>query len=355
MMQKRITSKDIANLLGISRGTVDRALNNRGRISEETKKKVLDMSQEIGYKPNRIARTLVLQRDVRLAALLPTIPEYFFSKIEDGIRDAERELKDFGISVTYYHTKAVNDAMAQISQFEKIIEKKYDGILIVPANPLLLQPHVDAAILAGIPVVTLNNDVPMSKRLCFVGEDSIRAGRVAAELMAKFTSSKGKVAILSGFSQASSLHERYDGFQEVMAEQYPDVEVIGPYEYFENVTEAYEITKRLAHDYPDLTGIFLTTTTGLESAANAITDVGKQNRVKIIGFDINAHIEKMMKSNVIHATIYQDPYGQGYYSLRILSKYVMDGMEPDTEFLYTRLGVLLKEKLDDDGYPLYKY
>ena len=93
-MQKRITSKDIANLLGISRGTVDRALNNRGRISEATKKKVLDKAREIGYKPNKIAQTLVLQRDVRLAAILPTIPEYFFSKIEGGIKDAEKELKD---------------------------------------------------------------------------------------------------------------------------------------------------------------------------------------------------------------------------------------------------------------------
>jgi LacI family transcriptional regulator len=297
----------------------------------------------------------VLQRNVRLAALLPTIPEYFFSKIEDGIKDAEKELKDFGVNVSYYHTKAVNDAMAQIAFFEKVIEKKYDGILIIPANPLLLQPHVDAAVQANIPVVTLNNDVPMSRRLCFVGEDSICAGKVAAELMGKFTSSRGKVAILSGFSQASSLHERYEGFQEVMAAQYPNIEVIGPYEYFENVTEAYEITKRLALDHPDLTGIFLTTTTGLESAANAITDAGKEDNVKIIGFDINAHIEKMMKQNVIHATIYQDPYGQGYYSLRILSKYIMDGIEPDTKHLYTRLGVLLKEKLNDDGYPLYKY
>lgn len=354
-MQKRITSKDIANLLGISRGTVDRALNNRGRISEETKKKVLDKAREIGYKPNKIAQTLVLQRDVRLAAILPTIPEYFFNKIEDGIRDAEKELKDYGVSVTYFHTKAVNDAMPQISLFEKILEKKYDGILIIPANPLLLQPHVDAAVQADIPVVTLNNDVPMSKRLCFVGEDSIRAGRVAGELMGKFTCSRGKVAILSGFSQASSLHERYEGFQKVLAEQYPGIEVIGPYEYFENITEAYETTKRLALDHPDLTGIFLTTTTGLESAANAIIDVGKEDKVKIIGFDINAHIENMMKQNVIHATIYQDPYGQGYYSLRILSKFIMDGKEPDTQFLYTRLGVLLKEKMNDDGYPLYKY
>ena len=354
-MQKRHTTKDIASLLGISRGTVDRALHNRGRISDETKNKVLETAKNIGYKPNRLARTLVLQRNIRIAAILPTIPEYFFSKIEDGIKDAERELKDFGVGVSYYHTKAVNDAVGQIELFQEIVQEKCDGILIIPANPLLLKPHVDAAVLAGIPVVTLNNDVHLSKRLCFVGEDSIRAGKIAAELMGKFTAKKGKVAILSGFSQASSLRERYEGFQEVMSKYYPEIEVIGPYEYFEDVNEAYEVTKRLAMDHADLTGIFLTTTTGLESAANAILDVGKEKVVRIIGFDINDNIEEMMKRNVIYATIYQDPHAQGYYSLRILSKYISDGLEPKEEYLFTRLGVLLKEKSNDDGYPLYMY
>ncbi len=354
-MVKRHTVKDIAEMLGVSRGTVDRALNNRGRISEETKQKVLKTAKEIGYKPNKIARTLVLQRDIRIAAILPTIPEYFFSKVETGIIEAEKELKDFGISVTYYHTKAVNDAIRQIELFEEIIKEKYDGILIIPANSLLLKPHVDAAVLEGIPVVTLNNDVPNSKRLCFVGEDSIRAGKVAAELMGKFTSSKGKVAILSGFSEASSLHERYAGFQDVIDKQYPEIEIIGPYEYFENVVEAYEITKRLVIDHSDLTGIFLTTTTGLESAANAVLDVGKEHEVRIIGFDTNLHIEEMLKQNVIYATIYQDPRAQGYYSLKILSKFIMEGVAPADEHLYTRLGVLLKEKTQDDWFPLYKY
>lgn len=353
-MQERHTTKDIAKLLGISRGTVDRALHDRGRISEETRKKVLETAQQIGYKPNKIARTLVLQRNIRIAAILPSIPEYFFSKIEEGIKSAEGELKDFGVSVTYFHTKAVNDAVGQIELFQSA-RQEYDGILIIPANPLLLKPHIDLAVEEGIPVVTLNNDVPSSKRLCFVGEDSIRAGRIAAELMGKFIGNQGKVAILTGFSQASSLRERYEGFQEVMGSYYPNVELIGPYEYFENMSEAFEIAKRLALDYQDLKGIFLTTTTGLESAANAIVDVGRARDIKIIGFDSNDRIEEMMKKNIIYATIYQDPHAQGYYSLRILSRYIGDELAPKEEFLYTRLGILLKEKPNDDNYPLYMY
>ena len=354
-MQKRHTSQDIADLLGISRGTVYRALNNAGRISEETKRRVLETAERIGYKPNKLARTLVLQKDIRIVAILPSIPEYFFGKIEQGIRDAEKELKDFGVSVTYYHTKAVNDVCGQIELFEKAIQEKYDGMLIIPANPVLLRPHVDAAVEAGMPVVALNNDLPDSKRLCFVGEDSMMAGRVAAELMGKFLAKKGQVAILSGFPQASGLRERAKGFISVMRESFPQIELIGTYEYFEDKEEAYQITKRLTIDYPQLAGVFLTTTTGLEASARAILDCGKQDVIKAIGFDVNDEIEELMQKNVIYAAIHQDPHAQGYYSLKILSRYLTDGKMPEKEHLYTRLGILLSERPSVDGYPLYKY
>jgi len=354
-MKKEHTIKDIAKALGVSIGTVDRALNNRGRISKETRKKVLEMADKIGYKPNRIARTLVLQRNIRIAAILPTIPEYFFGKIEDGIKNAARELKDFGIEVVYYYSKAVNEFLPQIELFKNVIQTKYDGILIIPTNANLLKPYVDAAVEALTPVVTLNNDVPQSKRLCFVGEDSIKAGKTAAELMGKFLNNEGKVAILSGFLQATALKRRYEGFEEVIHQNYPGIELIGPYEYSEDMCEAYEITKELLLKNIDLKGIFLTSTTGLVPAANAILDSKREKFVKIIGFDINEQIQVMMREDIIYSTIYQDPYAQGYYSLRILSKYIIDGLEPQQEYLYTKSEILLKENSNNEAYPLYMY
>ena len=352
-MKKKHTSKDIANILGISRGTVDRALNNRGRINPETKKKVLKVADELGYKPNSLARTLVLQRNIRIASILPAVPEYFFSKIEDGIKDAERALKDFGVNVSYYNIKTLNDAVTQIELIEQLKEKNYDGILIIPADAKLITPHIQSFAKEDVPVVTINNDVPEGKRLCFVGENSTRAGRVAAELMAKFTGFKGKVAIMTGFTKASSIYDRAEGFISFM-KQHKDINVLGPFEYFEDVKEAYEIAKRLSIDHDDLSGIFLTTTTGLESAAKAIVDAGKKTDVKIIGFDTSPQIKDMIRNDVIFATIYQDQQAQGYYGLRILANYIMNGKMPENEFMYTRLGIILKENLHDGDYPLYK-
>jgi LacI family transcriptional regulator len=355
-MQKRYTTKDIANVLGISRGTVDRALHNRGRIKKETKEKVLKIAEELGYKPNTLARTLALRKKVRIAVIMPKLPEYFFSKIENGIRDAARELKDYGVDIAYFYTKAINDTQRQIEIFEKTVSEEFDGILMVPANPVLLKPHIDSAVAEGIPTVVVNNDVPQSSRLCFVGEDSRRAGRIAAELTGKCIGGKGEVVILLGSLQATGACERAEGFRDKIAGSYPGIDIIGSYEYFEEKDEAYRITKELLHDHPGLRGIFLTTTTGMESAADAVIDCGEKDRAIVIGFDINDNIKDLMRKNVIYATICQDPHAQGYYSLRILSKYIIDNQLPKKEFLFTRLEILMYENsVDSEQYFLYRH
>ncbi len=356
-MRKRYTSQDIADRLGISRGTVYRALNDKGRISEETRKKVLKVAEELGYKPNRLAQSLVMRKETTIAAILPTVPEYFFGKIEEGVRDAEERLRDYGVSVRYYHTNAVNDEFAQAEIFENIINKSFGGILVIPANPALLGPQIDMAVERGIPVVTLNNDAPQSNRLCFVGEDSVRAGRVAAGLMVEFIGGEGSVAVLSGSLAASGLRGRIAGFTSVI-ERNPKIDMMDIFEYSENEAEAYQIAKRLIEERKDLKGIFLTTTTGLEPVAQAIIDSGMAGKIKLIGFDTNEQIERLTRDNVIHATIYQDPYAQGYYSLRILAQHILSNGNPGKnleEYMYTRLDILLKEKSKMGVYPLYTF
>lgn len=356
-MRKRYTSQDIADRLGISRGTVYRALNDKGRISEETRKKVLKVAEELGYKPNRLAQSLVMRKETTIAAILPTVPEYFFGKIEEGVKNAEERLRDYGVSVKYYHTNAVNDEYAQIEIFENIINKNFGGILVIPANPVLLGPQIDLAISKGIPVVTLNNDAPDSGRLCFVGEDSVRAGRVAAGLMVEFIGGEGSVAILSGFSTATGMSGRIEGFTSVIKSN-PKINLLDICEYSENEAEAYQIAKRLIKEQKDLKGIFLTTTTGLEPVAQATIDSGMAGKIKLIGFDTNEQIERLMRENVIHATIHQDPYAQGYYSLRILAQHILNNgshEKDQEEYMYTRLDILLKEKPKMGVYPLYTY
>ena len=344
-MTKRITIKDISEQLGVSRGTVDRALHNRGRINSETKEMILAYAKEIGYVPNNIARALVMQHHLSIAAVLPASPRYFFSIIAKGIRKASEDLAKAGadVSVDIIFTKDVGDWGRQVRILNDISKEEYDGVIVVPSNTEKVTPCIDRLAEKGIPVVTVNNDAPGSRRLCYVGEDSIKAGRVAGELLVKFAGAEGTVAILTGSKDSASMSERAKGFGSYFEDSDTKLKLIGPYEYSERQTVAYDITKRLIEEYSDLRGIYLTTTTGLSATAKAVVDSERTGDIIVIGPDMSRSINRMMKSNVIYATIYQAPKEQGYRALTILSRKLLNDEDPEKQIVHTDLAVMLKE------------
>ena len=89
-----MTVQTIAREANVSVGTVDRALNNRGRINEETRRRILEIADQLGYHPNKIASALGRQRKLRIAAITPCNPYFFYRHIRDGMEDAVRETLD---------------------------------------------------------------------------------------------------------------------------------------------------------------------------------------------------------------------------------------------------------------------
>ena len=140
MSRRRVTTKDIAEASGFSRGTVDRALNNRGQIKEETRKLILNKAQELGYEPNRLARTLASQPHLRSWLFSLRAPS-FFDEIQEGMKVAEEEYKDFGVRLSYYRT-ITHDVPKQVEYLHRIldpmVEDQPSGILMAPAHSFLL-------------------------------------------------------------------------------------------------------------------------------------------------------------------------------------------------------------------------
>ena len=103
MVDKNIRIKDIAKLAGVSVGTVDRVLHNRGRVSPEALKKVTEVMEQIDYKPNLIARTLGSNKNYRIAALLPDPKQDpYWAQSNLGITQAQTEWAQYGIQVELF-------------------------------------------------------------------------------------------------------------------------------------------------------------------------------------------------------------------------------------------------------------
>lgn len=99
-MNKNYRIKDIAELSGVSTGTVDRILHERGKVSEDARKKVEKILKEIDYQPNLIARSLALKKKYHFIALIPSFLEgEYWAKLSQGIEKAERELFSYNIDV----------------------------------------------------------------------------------------------------------------------------------------------------------------------------------------------------------------------------------------------------------------
>ena len=264
---------------------MDRALNNRGRINEETKEQIIKVAKELNYKPNNIARQLVLGKSIKIAAVFPDKPERFFGKMINGMKAATEELQDFGVNVEFLHTESLNPVIEK-EVLSSINPDDYDGIVIA-AGGESIRKYIDDFVDGGTPVVTFNADVKSSKRLFFVGQDSYRAGRIGAELMGKFLTGEGFTAVLTGFKDVQSHQERFQGFFDCMSAHYSKINLAGPFEYYDDDETAYEITKQILTKHPNINGFFATSGPGAVGAGKAVKEKMPDKKIRVIGLDVN--------------------------------------------------------------------
>src|SRR5271154_2329168 len=130
---------------------------------------------------------------------------------------------EYGVSVDTRGPAGLN-AQAEVDEFKAMVARKPAGILVQVVNSQLMQPEIDAAIAAGIPVITIDSDSPESKRLYFIGTNNVEAGRLGGRRMADRLNGKGNVVFFTNPGQPN-LDERQKGYKDVFA-GYPGMKVV---------------------------------------------------------------------------------------------------------------------------------
>lgn len=340
---KAITQKDIAGALGISRGTVDRALHNRAGIDRELKAKILHKAEELGYSPNRLAQFLVTGRTVNLAMIVPSDP--LWREVKRGAASFLAGIGNLILNIRWHET-GVHNPVRETEILKRVMESGVDGIGIAPADPLLLTEQIDRLVEKNTAVVTLNTDAPESRRLCFVGQDPVVAGRIGAELLAKFLAGRGRVVIVTAFEKVLVHRQRLNAFREVMEELYPGIEIAAVYENHDREEESCRLLDGHLARNGNIDGIFLTTGNGPAGAVQALRAKGLEGRVRVVCFDFFPETVKLLKSGLIHAAIGEDPFSQGYQAVKILCEYILEKKRPASRIVHTRIDIGLRENID---------
>ena len=222
--------------------------------------------------------------------------------------------KELGVR-TEYVGPAEYDMNAMVAALEQSIAKKPQGLVVVGFEPSL-NSIVDKAVAAGIPVVTVDADLPGSKRIAFVGTGNFNAGVVGGTKLASLIGGKGKVAIMLKPGQ-SNLEERLAGYKSVLA-NYKDIQIVQLADTQSDPVVAAQAAATLLQKYPDLAGIACVEAAGGSGAATAVREANKVGKVKIVSMDRGAEVLDGIAKGVISASVAQQTALMPYYAVEIL-------------------------------------
>lgn len=340
---RRVTLKMIAEKAGTSIGTVDRAINNRGGVSEKSQRLILTVAKELGYRPNKFASALARKKTIHIGIAYPEEPHEFFRDIDLGVDDAIETLRDYGATVEKlrYETHSPKLAMERLARIDP---SRYDGLAVNSVGPSVTT-QIDAFIRAGVPVITFNTDAPESNRLFYVGNDSRQSGLMGGELLSMLLQGKGKVTVVGNFAQTAPFIERFGGFCEYVQLNAPEINILPCTECRSNPELASQILIDLLERQPDINGIFCT---GYSSTVGAITALQKLRRrdIRMIGYDVTERTAQMLRDGWCDALLYQEPYRQGYQAANLLARHILEGWNPPQKRLNLDTQIVIKSNVD---------
>ena len=330
-VRKRSGIPLMAELAGVSIGTVDRALHSRPGISQQTLDRVLKVAKQIGYKPNIAARLLATGRRTRIAVCVPKQIAYFYDELWAGIRDEADRYSGRGVEFAFVAVPALGKG--ERSAFRKLLESNPDGIIVTPGNPDAMTPLIDSAERRGTRVVCVSTDAPMSQRSAIVCVEPRLNGLIAGELMANFVPPGSKVAIITGMLKTMDHREKVAGFVASFRERSREGKVASVIEAHEHANESFHKTKQLLQQEPDVAGIYVNTVNCLP-VCRALAATGRTGHVRLIATDLFQQIIPFIESGAIAASIHQQPYMQGQLSVRCLVEHLLhEAKLPSNQYL----------------------
>ncbi len=326
MEHKNIRIKDIAKKAGVSEGTVDRVLHNRGKVSQVASEKVKLVLSELNYTPNLLARTLGSKKNYRFAIVIPD-PQFdpYWEQSYQGIMQAESELAQFGItlSIDYFFYNLLNKVTFH-NAFQNAYHAKPDGVLIAPLYYYSTIPLFKELKESGIPCVLFNTFIKDAYGLSFVGQNSLQSGKLAAELISMGQCSESVFAILhieEDLNNSIHLTEKEQGFND----------------YFDtlNLKGTY-LTKTFSICAPDQSGfqkqvdevLQTTNLTGIFVSTSKIYAIARELEkrklnIRLIGYDLLEENLEYLRKGYISFLIHQNPRRQAKLGIRSLANYLL--------------------------------
>lgn len=336
----KMTTSRIAELAGVSRGAVDKTIHNRPGVREDVRQKVLQVIAETGYVPLSARKTAMQpSRTFRVAVILPALTNPYFAALKRYMDEIVSFMPDLSLACFFC---GPTDSRRTLSLLEQLREQDFDGYLLRGVRSVSVSEELESI---GKPVIFFECDIPHVKRLCLVGEDCVKTGRLAASLLAKSVGYRGEVSVITGSTELPSHQQRLTGFLDVMRTEYPEIRIARQIYSLEQPAVAYQQTNRLLEDCPQLAGVCnLAGCTG--EIGHAILEHRKKGSVRLVCFSTSSDVITLIQKKIVTFSINLQPREQARMMLEAMYAYLLRGKKPSSSFLKTPVTISLDENID---------
>jgi ribose transport system substrate-binding protein len=202
------------------------------------------------------------------------------------------------------------DPQGEAQAFRDAVAKKPAGILVSAADPKVMKDPIDAAVAQGIPVVTIDSDVPDSKRLTFIGTNNYQAGLMGGRVLVERLHGKGDVVVFTMPGQLN-LDERLQGYKNILAD-HPQMKIVRVVDVKGTPTIAFDTTQEIIKSKSVPDAFVCLEATACQEVADVLDREKVDNKV-LVAMDSNADTLSWIQKGKIAATIAQKPYTMAHF------------------------------------------
>ena len=342
-----ITIKEIARLSGVSIGTVDRVLHNRGNVKKEKADLILEICRQEGYETNMLARAMMMRKkNLKVAVIINNPKKNLFSEqVKEGLEEVQKKWKDYNVAFEYYYLYE-RTAEEEERYLDEILacEVPYDGLIIKPVNDERIRSRMRAIQEQNIPIVTCTSDIDGFDPLCFVGQDHVKEGRLAANMLLKCKPGIKELSILSIQKNIFARIQKIEGFTQYLRAANDKICIHETVEYLEEPEEIYRQTYEVLEKYPGAEALYAHTL-HLGAVSRAVEELKRKEDLIVFSFGTKYNFRSYLESGKITFGIEEAPYKHGYYAGEEMLNYLISGRAPQEKKRYVSSNILIEELL----------
>jgi ribose transport system substrate-binding protein len=299
-----------------------------------------------------LATTVVMVHSSLAAEAQPTIPiivkdttSNYWQIVLAGARKAG---KDLNVKVPELGAQSESDINGQISILENAVSEKPAAIVISPTQRAALGKPIDEAA-KKVKIIGIDSAADSKAFTSFLTTDNVQGGRIAADglgeaIKAKYGKAEGDVALITSIAGVGSLDERAKGFKEELKAKYPGLKLVADKIADGQATTGLNIMTDLITANPNLRGVFASNLIMAQGAGQAIAENKVADTIKLVGFDSDDKLIKLLKDGTITALVVQDPYRMGYDGVKTaLAAFKGEKVEANVD---TGANLITKENMD---------